>query len=160
MSDSLHTPHKHDHDHDHGPKKLTPVHDHGHGGSCCSGALASALVQLSEKTSADARLSSFRIEAMDCPTEQTLIEERLGKLAGIERLEFNLINRILGVWHRLPSTTPIEAAISALGMQAEPLTGEAKPAQQPRIHLARPCRAGVQAALANPGACLAIDQPR
>ncbi|CAN7282438.1 heavy metal translocating P-type ATPase [Pseudomonas sp. LjRoot71] len=69
---------------------------------------------------------------MDCPTEQTLIEERLGKLAGIERLEFNLINRILGVWHRLPSTTPIEAAISALGMQAEPLTGEAKPAQEPR----------------------------
>ena len=50
-----------------------------------------------------------------------LVEERLGKLAGIERLEFNLINRVLGVWHRLPSTTPIEAAISALGMQAEVL---------------------------------------
>ncbi len=79
-----------------------------------------------------AQFSQFRIEQMDCPTEQTLIEERLGKLAGIERLEFNLINRILGVWHRLPSTTPIEAAISALGMQAEPLTGEAKPAQEPR----------------------------
>ncbi|MCR4509374.1 heavy metal translocating P-type ATPase [Pseudomonas sp. 32.2.56] len=69
---------------------------------------------------------------MDCPTEQTLIEERLGKLAGIERLEFNLINRVLGVWHRLPSTTPIEAAIGALGMQAEPLTGEAKAAPEPR----------------------------
>jgi Cd2+/Zn2+-exporting ATPase len=79
-----------------------------------------------------AQFSQFRIEQMDCPTEQTLIEERLGKLAGIERLEFNLINRILGVWHRLPSTTPIEAAISALGMQAEPLTGEAKPVQEPR----------------------------
>lgn len=79
-----------------------------------------------------AQFSQFRIEQMDCPTEQTLIEERLGKLAGIERLEFNLINRVLGVWHRLPSTTPIEAAISALGMQAEPLTGAAKPTQQPR----------------------------
>ncbi len=78
-----------------------------------------------------AQFSQFRIEQMDCPTEQTLIEERLGKLAGVERLEFNLINRILGVWHRLPSTTPIESAISALGMQAEPLTGEAKPAQEP-----------------------------
>lgn len=79
-----------------------------------------------------AQFSQFRIEQMDCPTEQTLIEERLGKLAGIERLEFNLINRVLGVWHRLPSTTPIEAAISALGMQAEPLTDESKPTQQPR----------------------------
>jgi len=79
-----------------------------------------------------ALFSQFRIEQMDCPTEQTLIEERLGKLAGIERLEFNLINRVLGVWHRLPSTTPIEAAIGALGMQAEPLTGEAKPAPEPR----------------------------
>ncbi|WP_374528454.1 heavy metal translocating P-type ATPase [Pseudomonas sp. 32.2.56] len=79
-----------------------------------------------------ALFSQFRIEQMDCPTEQTLIEERLGKLAGIERLEFNLINRVLGVWHRLPSTTPIEAAIGALGMQAEPLTGEAKAAPEPR----------------------------
>ncbi|MGE1174409.1 heavy metal translocating P-type ATPase [Pseudomonas sp. BW7P1] len=125
MSDSQHThPHSHKpgdgHDHSH---KLQPVHKHSHGGdSCCSSkAAAPALVQLSKAKSADARLSSFRIEAMDCPTEQTLIQNKLGKLAGIQQLEFNLINRVLGVTHNLPDTAPIIDAIKSLGMQAEPL---------------------------------------
>jgi len=121
MSDSLHTQKPGDgHDHSH---KLQPVHKHAHGGdSCCSSkAAAPARVQLSEKTSADARLSSFRIEAMDCPTEQTLIQNKLGKLAGVQQLEFNLINRVLGVTHNLPGTEPITEAIKSLGMHAEPL---------------------------------------
>jgi Cd2+/Zn2+-exporting ATPase len=67
----------------------------------------------------NAQLSSFRIEAMDCPTEQTLIQNKLGKMSGIQRLEFNLINRVLGVWHELPSTDPIREAIGSLGMQAD-----------------------------------------
>ncbi len=127
---------EHDHGHDHGPADkpapqafhvLKPVkasHSHGaagHAHSCCSSAEAPALIKLSETTSADARLSRFRIEAMDCPTEQTLIQNKLGKLAGVQQLEFNLINRILGVTHDLPSTTPIVEAIKSLGMQAEPL---------------------------------------
>ncbi len=56
---------------------------------------------------------------MDCPTEQTLIQNKLGKMSGIQKLEFNLINRVLGVWHELPSTDPIREAIGALGMQAD-----------------------------------------
>jgi Cd2+/Zn2+-exporting ATPase len=121
MSDSLHT-HKPGDGHDHS-HKLQPVHKHAHGGdSCCSSkAAAPARVQLSEKTSADARLSSFRIEAMDCPTEQTLIQNKLGKLAGVQQLEFNLINRVLGVTHNLPGIEPITEAIKSLGMHAEPL---------------------------------------
>ncbi len=126
MSDSLHThkPDDHDHDHDHS-HKLQPVqkHDHGgHGDSCCSSkAAAPSLIKLSENSTANARLSSFRIDAMDCPTEQTLIQNKLGKLAGVQQLEFNLINRVLGVTHDLPSTAPIIDAIKSLGMQAEPL---------------------------------------
>lgn len=58
---------------------------------------------------------------MDCPTEQTLIQNKLGKLAGVQALEFNLMNRVLGVTHDLPSTTPIIEAIKSLGMHAEPL---------------------------------------
>lgn len=58
---------------------------------------------------------------MDCPTEQTLIQNKLGKLAGIQALEFNLINRVLGVTHDLPNTAPIVEAIKSLGMHAEPL---------------------------------------
>ncbi|NWC67505.1 heavy metal translocating P-type ATPase [Pseudomonas sp. P7758] len=137
MSDSLHTPHKHDHDHDHahdhGPK-LKPVqkHDHGsHGDSCCSSKAAPALVKLTEAPTAGSRLSTFRIEAMDCPTEQTLIQNKLGKLAGVQQLEFNLINRILGVTHDLPTTAPIIDAIKSLGMQADPIEEGVAPAEPP-----------------------------
>jgi Cd2+/Zn2+-exporting ATPase len=61
---------------------------------------------------------------MDCPTEQTLIQDKLGKLAGIEQLEFNLITRVLGVRHTLSGTGEIERAIDSLGMKAEPLAVE------------------------------------
>ncbi|MDD5444288.1 MAG: HAD-IC family P-type ATPase, partial [Pseudomonas fluorescens] len=142
MSDSIHTPKKHDHPHDHDPKhdhahdhgaKLTPVkkHDHAsHAGSCCASKAAPAVVTLSEAPTAGSRLSTFRIEAMDCPTEQTLIQNKLGKLAGVQQLEFNLINRMLGVTHDLPSTAPIVDAIKSLGMQADPIE-EGTPAAAP-----------------------------
>lgn len=58
---------------------------------------------------------------MDCPTEQTLIQNKLGKLAGVQQLEFNLINRVLGVTHDLPTTAPIIDAIKSIGMLAEPI---------------------------------------
>ena len=127
MSDSIHTPHKHDHDH--GDK-----HDHAsHAHSCCSAAAGPSVIKLGAASTAGARLRSFRIEAMDCPTEQTLIQNKLGKLAGVQQLEFNLINRVLGVTHDLPSTEPIIAAIKSLGMQADPIeTGaDAAPAALP-----------------------------
>ncbi|PRA32257.1 heavy metal translocating P-type ATPase [Pseudomonas poae] len=114
------------------PQKLTPVHNHGHGGACCSGTPAPARVQLNEAPTASSRLSTFRIEAMDCPTEQTLIQNKLGKLAGVQQLEFNLINRILGVTHDLPSTAPIIDAIKSIGMQADPIE-EGAPAAAPSV---------------------------
>lgn len=118
MNQPVSPDHKHDHahdlDHGHAP--------HAHG--CCASKAAPALVQLTEKASGQAQLSRFRIEAMDCPTEQTLIQDKLGKLAGIEQLEFNLINRVLGVRHTLEATAEIERAIDSLGMKAEPLAAE------------------------------------
>ena len=125
MSDSRHTHAPGDqHPHSHGAK-LQPVqkpHDHAsHGGSCCSSAASPPLVKISEAVTESARLSRFRIEAMDCPTEQTLIQNKLGKLAGVQQLEFNLINRVLGVTHDLPNTAPIIEAIKAIGMHAEPI---------------------------------------
>ncbi len=92
-------------------------------------------MQLTEQASDDAQFSRFRIEAMDCPTEQTLIQDKLAKLAGVEQLEFNLINRVLGVRHTLGGTEAIEGAIASLGMHAEPLTGDdasAVPGAAPR----------------------------
>jgi len=115
--------HPHDHDHDHAHGGESHCHD-AHAHSCCGSSAAPALVQLSEKASDTARLSRFRIQAMDCPTEQTLIQDKLGKLAGIEQLEFNLINRVLGVRHTLAGTVDIERAIDSLGMKAEPLADD------------------------------------
>ena len=77
---------------------------------------------------AGARLSRFRIEQMDCPTEQGLIETRLGKLAGVSGLEFNLLSRVLGVWHALSDEQTIIAAINELGFSAQPLAAELPPA--------------------------------
>ncbi|MNX63924.1 putative cadmium-transporting ATPase [compost metagenome] len=135
MSDSLHSRKpgaEHEHSH-----KLKPVQKHGHGGhgdTCCSSkAAAPALVKLSESPTIGARLSSFRIEAMDCPTEQTLIQNKLSKLTGVQQLEFNLINRVLGVTHDLPGIEPIVEAIKSLGMQAEPMDqGAETPTPAPR----------------------------
>ncbi|VVM86178.1 Cadmium-transporting ATPase [Pseudomonas fluorescens] len=134
MSDSRHT-HTSEADHDHS-HNLQPVqkHDHGgHGDSCCSSKVAApSLIKLNDAPTADARLSSFRIDAMDCPTEQTLIQNKLGKLAGVQQLEFNLINRVLGVTHDLPDTASIIDAIKSLGMHAEPLEqGVEAPAPTP-----------------------------
>ena len=60
----------------------------------------------------------FRIENMDCPTEEALIRDKLGKVPGVGSLEFNLVQRTLGVSHQLASLRPIEEALSAIGMRA------------------------------------------
>ncbi|MEB0042141.1 heavy metal translocating P-type ATPase [Pseudomonas sp. MH10] len=103
--------------------KLPVANDHGHdhGHACCSSDSAPAIVKISTSVTSASRLSSFRIEQMDCPTEQTLIQNKLGKLAGVQQLEFNLINRVLAVTHDLPSVDPIIDAIKSLGMHAEPV---------------------------------------
>ena len=53
------------------------------------------------------RTDTFRIEKMDCPTEEGLIRKRLGSLDGIDGLDFNLMQRKLTVQHTLPSTETI-----------------------------------------------------
>jgi len=120
MSHSEHSHPEHGHsEHSHAKPSVADDHGHDHAHSCCSTASGPAVVQFSSSPLSGAQLSSFRIEQMDCPTEQTLIQNKLGKLAGVQMLEFNLINRMLGVWHELPSTDPIREAISSLGMHAE-----------------------------------------
>lgn len=63
-------------------------------------------------------VSTFRIEQMCCPTEERMIRDRLGKIAGVENLEFNLMSRTLAVTHRFPDISTIVTAIAALGMDA------------------------------------------
>jgi len=75
---------------------------------------------------AQALQARFRIEQMDCPTEEALLRSKLEPMPGVLGLEFNLIKRTLTVQHELPSHEPIRAAIASLGMSAEPLGGDNK----------------------------------
>jgi len=60
----------------------------------------------------------YRIENMDCPTEEMLIRNKLKHQPGVINLEFNLIQRTLAVTHNLISSVPLEAALAEIGMQA------------------------------------------
>jgi Cd2+/Zn2+-exporting ATPase len=69
----------------------------------------------------------FLIQKMDCPTEEKLIRDRFKNMAGIEAMQFNLIQRELTVQHRLPSVDAIVATLQALDMapalKSDTLTG-------------------------------------
>ncbi|MFH1820078.1 heavy metal translocating P-type ATPase [Thiobacillus sp.] len=65
-------------------------------------------------------LSRLRIAQMDCPTEEALIRKRLGSMAEVQGLEFNLMQRVLTVVHRQGTLPAIEAAIRELGMETAP----------------------------------------
>ncbi|HPT50633.1 MAG TPA: heavy metal translocating P-type ATPase [Accumulibacter sp.] len=68
---------------------------------------------------------------MDCPTEEALIRHRLEPMAGILRLDFNLLGRELTVHHRLDDTVPITDALQALDMAPQPLRDGAPAAAVP-----------------------------
>ncbi|CAG2150473.1 Cadmium-transporting ATPase [Cupriavidus campinensis] len=79
---------------------------------------------------AGTRSAAYRIEAMDCPTEETLIRNKLGGMAGVAALDFNLMQRVLTVHHTLDSTDVVVKAIATLGMHAQPLNADT-PADAP-----------------------------
>lgn len=62
--------------------------------------------------------SRLLISNMDCPTEEGLIRKRLEKIKGIERLNFDLMNRRLDVQQTSVDLAGILAALHEIGMQA------------------------------------------
>lgn len=78
----------------------------------------------------------YRIENMDCPTEEALIRGKLVGLAGVVGLEFNLMQRTLTVQHELPSLSPVEQALKAIGMQAVRMD-EASAGQTTKLSIAK-----------------------
>jgi Zn2+/Cd2+-exporting ATPase len=124
-------------------------HDHGHshiqdGDSCCSrttptpavGVKASSsvtsccgadeahgaqpLTHLSKPvTSAKGVQTPIRIMQMDCPTEEGLLRKKLGGMAGVTGMEFNLMQRVLTVTHAPKEIEPILAAVRSLGFTPE-----------------------------------------
>ncbi|QNH07122.1 heavy metal translocating P-type ATPase [Pseudomonas sp. B11D7D] len=71
----------------------------------------------------------IRIEQMDCPTEERLIRDALGRLPGVAALQFNLLQRVLTVSHDEGVLAQVLPAISALGFTPQ-IEGESA-AQQP-----------------------------
>lgn len=75
----------------------------------------------------------FRIQQMDCPTEEALIRSKLANNADIQTLEFNLLQRILTVTGTALNTAQIEAALRELGFTPETIdTTLAQPMPKPQ----------------------------
>ena len=88
----------------------------------CSCSASTPVTKASEMPSKNKAI--YRIENMDCPTEEALIRKKLVSVSGIESLDFNLMQRILTVGHNLNSLDAIESALGSIGMQAVLQIGE------------------------------------
>ncbi|MBS1877870.1 MAG: heavy metal translocating P-type ATPase, partial [Acidobacteria bacterium] len=64
--------------------------------------------------------SVYTIPAMDCPAEEALIRRRLGKLAAISDLQFDLMGRRLTVIHDGTAEAAVVAALADIGMAPAP----------------------------------------
>jgi Cd2+/Zn2+-exporting ATPase len=77
-----------------------------------------------EKTLSDVGVqTAIRIQQMDCPTEEGLLRKKLGGMAGVTGLEFNLMQRVLTVTHAPSTVEPILDAIRSLGFAPEVVDG-------------------------------------
>lgn len=90
--------HEHDHDHDHAG------HEHG-----------TAQSSFPDEPLTGAVNTRIRIEQMDCPTEERLIRDALGRLPGVAGLQFNLLQRVLTVSHDDGALAQVLPAIRGLG---------------------------------------------
>lgn len=71
-----------------------------------------------------ARVSTFRVEELDCATEENDLRAALRPLPGVRSLEFDLVGRLVRVQHDLESPAPIEAEIRNLGMRPRLVAGD------------------------------------
>ena len=72
---------------------------------------------VSSEMSAPVSTSMFRVEELDCATEENELRAVLGPLEGVRSLEFDLVARRVTVHHTLPAPAAIEAAIKGAGMR-------------------------------------------
>lgn len=67
----------------------------------------------------------FHVAKMDCATEKAVISKRLASVAGIDRLDFDLLDRVVIVTHNSEATVPaeVEAALNDIDMAPARLDG-------------------------------------
>ena len=122
---------EHDHGHadDHGHHH---AHTHDHAGAdCCTPDLSA---RPPSPTAAPPGTSAvrWRIDQMDCPTEERLIRQKLGGMTGVERLDFNLLRRELTAYHRLDDVGGLETALRQIGMAPHRLQAD-EPVRPPPV---------------------------
>ncbi|KJU79403.1 4-deoxy-4-formamido-L-arabinose-phospho-UDP deformylase [Ectopseudomonas oleovorans] len=110
-----------DHSHQQPPAHPEHVHDHDHDHE--------AVPQPADAALTGACNTRIRIEQMDCPTEERLIRDALGRLSGVAGLHFNLLQRVLTVSHDEGMLAQVLPAIRALGFT--PQVEDDRTAQQP-----------------------------
>ena len=150
-------PHAHSHDHDH-------KHDHASKAcsaqpvasviarvpDCCGGDTEASPSKLGAAvTTANGVQTPIRIMQMDCPTEEALLRSKLGGMAGLSGMEFNLMQRVLTVTHEPSALEPILQAVRSLGFTPE-IANSASTGAPPAPEKAKPwwplALAGVAAA--------------
>lgn len=86
----------------------------------------------------DATQTPIRILQMDCPTEEALLRKKLGGMAGVAGMEFNLMQRVLTVTHEPHAIEAILEAVRSLGFTPEMTSGSAAPAESTPEPAAKP----------------------
>ena len=106
-------------DQDHaGAHKNARVHDSA-SGTCCSPAISVSATDSTVSTLNRGNRSAIRIMQMDCPTEESLIRDKLAGLTVVRAMEFNLMQRVLTVGHAPDALEPILQAVRTLGFKPE-----------------------------------------
>ena len=103
-------------DHEHGETSTTDAKDD----DCC---VAAPMVKLLSGAATGAGVVTYRVEELDCATEENDLRAALTPLAGVRSLDFDLVGRQVRVRHDLVSPAPIEAAIRELGMRPSVVNG-------------------------------------
>ncbi len=138
--------HAHSHSHDHADGHThghSHDHAHDHGGSCGSHAKSADvavsccasggnLATMEPVPDASAPQARFRIDQMDCPTEERLIRDQLEHRPFVDALYFNLLKRELTVvFEGTPSAADVSRhgdvvadTLRKLGMTPVPLSGD------------------------------------
>src|SRR5690625_3383664 len=137
------------------------VHGHDdHCGSCAGAETLSPAAPVDINLQAGQALTQWFIEEMDCPTEEQLIRKRFAHFQGVERLDFQLMQRLLTVQHEIGQEQAIEQAIVGLGFNpvrnsaqgtAAQVRAQAEPTGQGRWEIGRISAAVVLALVAELG---------
>ncbi len=96
------------------------------------------------KLTAQGMQTPIRIMQMDCPTEEELLRSKLGGMAGVAGMEFNLMKRVLTVTHEPQAIDAILDAVRSLGFTPE----VAKDEEQLNDHTPEPAKPSWPLALA------------